>query len=208
MIAIVDYGMGNLRSVEKALLSVGARARVTSSAKDIFRADKIVLPGVGAFKNAMDGLRKRKLVEPIVMSVSEGKPYLGLCLGLQLLFEESEEFGVHKGFGILKGRVKRFRENTLKIPHMGWNQVELRNQKNGMAENSAKILKGIPDRSFFYFVHSYYVAPEDKNVVAAKTQYGIAFASIVAKDNVFACQFHPEKSQKAGLKLLENFAKI
>lgn len=206
MIAVIDYGMGNLRSVEKALLSVGARVRVTSSPDDVRRADKLVLPGVGAFKDAMDGLRKKKLIEPVVEGVREGKPYLGLCLGLQLLFDESEEFGRHKGLGILKGKVKRFR-GRMKIPHMGWNQIYKQKQKAGVAGTSVeKMLKGIPDKSYFYFVHSYYVVPSDKNVVAAKTPYGVSFASVVAKNNIFACQFHPEKSQKTGLALLKNFA--
>lgn len=208
MIAIIDYGMGNLRSVEKAFLSVGARARVTSNAKDVLRAEKIVLPGVGAFKDAMDGLRKRKLIEPLVECVKEGKPYLGLCLGLQLLFEESEEFGKYKGLGILKGKVKRFSGNV-KVPHMGWNQILLQKEKtNGTRSIAMQVLKNIPDHSYFYFVHSYYVVPSDKNVVAAKTSYGISFASIAAKDNIFACQFHPEKSQTFGLELLNNFARL
>ncbi len=204
MIVIIDYGMGNLRSVEKAFLSVGARARVSGKADDVRRADKIVLPGVGAFRDAMQGLEKRKLIEPILDAIHEGKPYLGLCLGLQLLFEESEEFGKHKGLGVLPGKVERFRLK-LKIPHMGWNQVAFARQKNG---NCAKqLLKGIPDKSFFYFVHSYYVMPEDSNVTAARTGYGIHFTSIAARGNVFACQFHPEKSQTYGLKLFKNFAR-
>lgn len=203
MIVIIDYGMGNLRSVEKAFLSVGADVRVSARPDDVRRAEKIVLPGVGAFRDAMRGLEKRKLIEPVLDGIREGKPYLGLCLGLQLLFEESEEFGKHNGLGVFHGRVKRFR-GTLKIPHMGWNQAEFATLKS--KNGASRILKGIPDKSYFYFVHSYYVKPEESGVTAARTRYGIRFTSIAARENVFACQFHPEKSQTAGLRLLKNFS--
>lgn len=199
MLAIIDYGMGNLRSVSKALEAAGAPdVRIVSEAKEILKADKIVLPGVGAMGEAIAALRRLRLIEPIKESIFR-KPFLGICLGLQLLFTESEEGGRVKGLGIFKGKVKRFSER-LKVPHMGWNQVEQRN-------TGSPILEGIPDNSFFYFCHSYYVVPEDKSIIASKTGYGKEFVSSINKDNLFACQFHPEKSQAAGLRLLKNFVR-
>lgn len=196
MIAIVDYGMGNLRSVEKGFLKVGVDAKVVTDSKAVDNADAVVLPGVGAFRDCMKNLKERSLTEPILRSIHKGKPYLGICLGLQVLFTESEEFGIHKGFDILKGKVVRFQIN-LKVPHMGWNNAKI--------QRRPPIFDGIQDEAFFYFVHSYYVVPDDNNIVATTTDYGITFASMVWKENIFATQFHPEKSQETGLKILKNF---
>ena len=196
MIAIVDYGMGNLRSVEKGFLKVGVDARVVTDPNAVDDAQAVVLPGVGAFRDCMRNLKEMSLTESIVRSIQKGKPYLGICLGLQVLFTESEEFGIHKGLDILKGKVLRFQIN-LKVPHMGWNNVRI--------QRRPPIFDGIQDETFFYFVHSFYVLPDDNDVVATTTDYGITFASMVWKDNIFATQFHPEKSQETGLKILENF---
>ena len=196
MIAIVDYGMGNLRSVEKGFLKVGVDAKVVTDSKAVDNADAVVLPGVGAFRDCMKNLEEMSLTEPILRSIQKGKPYLGICLGLQVLFTESEEFGIHKGFDILKGKVVRFQIN-LKVPHMGWNNAKI--------QKRPPIFDGIQDEAFFYFVHSYYVVPDDNNIVATTTDYGITFASMVWKENIFATQFHPEKSQETGLKILKNF---
>lgn len=210
MIAIVDYGMGNIRSVEKGFLRVGADVRVTSDPKVISDSKGIVLPGVGAFKDCMANLDKLDLLEVIKAEIAKGKPYLGICLGLQILFSESEEFGLCKGMGVFRGKVRRFKfgdttynppaKSVLKIPHMGWNTVRFINKPPIFAE--------IPDNSYFYFVHSFYVSPEDEDIIAAKTDYGIDFTSMVWKDNIFAAQFHPEKSQQLGIKVLNGFRKI
>lgn len=198
MIVLIDYGMGNLRSVAKALEAAGADdVRVSSKASVITQADKIVLPGVGAMNEAMKELKKLELVEPIRRNIFK-KPFLGICLGLQLLFSESEEGGKTEGLGIFKGKVKRFAD-TLKVPHMGWNSI--RNQKSF-------VLKDIPDNAYFYFCHSYYVEPEDKSLRETTTDYGGEFVSSICQGNLFACQFHPEKSQRLGLQLLENFLKL
>ncbi len=201
MIAIVDYGMGNLRSVSKALEHLGAEAQVTSDPQVIQRAGKLILPGVGAFPAAMRELQTRELVGPIKEAVAAGKPYLGICLGLQLLFERSEEGEAAAGLGILSGTVKRFAvAPSLKVPHMGWNEIR--------RQNECPLLNGVPDGSYFYFVHSYYADPNDRSVVALETEYGMRFAAMVWKDNLFATQFHPEKSQSIGLKLLKNFIEL
>jgi glutamine amidotransferase len=202
MIAVIDYGMGNLRSVQKALEEVGAKTRVTSDPSDLKRCNKVVFPGVGAFGDAMKELRRRGLVDPIKDAIADGKPFLGLCLGLQLLFEKSEEAPGVKGLCVLRGEVKRFRfpKNWQKVPHMGWNSIV--NKARGPG---ARILKGIPDGSYVYFVHSYYVKPKDKNSILTMTDYGIDFVSGVCKNNVYGLQFHPEKSQALGLKILKNF---
>jgi glutamine amidotransferase len=210
MIAIIDYGMGNLRSVQKAFETVGHQAVVTRDRRAIADASHVVLPGVGAFADCMANLERYGLVEPILKTVASGKPFLGICLGLQLLFTESEEFGVHKGLGLLSGRVKKFpfgdagyapkangRGSRLKVPHMGWNGVTI--------ERAAPPLKGISSGEHVYFVHSYYVEPQDASVVATMTDYGLPFVSSVWRDNIFACQFHPEKSQAAGLRIVKNF---
>ena len=191
--------MGNLRSVQKAFEKCGARAVVSSRPRDIERAGKIVLPGVGAFTHAMRELKKLKLVGPLRKKILSGTPYLGLCLGLQLLFEKSEEGARVAGLGIIPGRVKKFRTN-LKVPHMGWNTVSTR--------KGCPLFKGKGKDDHFYFVHSYFGAPEDKSWIAGTTEYGRKFCSAVWKGNVFATQFHPEKSQAAGLRLIKNFIKL
>jgi imidazole glycerol-phosphate synthase subunit HisH len=196
MIAIVDYGMGNLKSVEKGFKKVGVDALVTSEPRVVDNADAVVLPGVGAFKDCIRNLSDLSLTEAVVTSINKGKPFLGICLGLQVLFSESEEFGTCKGLDIFRGKVVRFQEG-LKVPHMGWNTVKI--------VRKPPILSGIEDVSFFYFVHSFYVVPEDRGVIATTTDYGAEFTSMIWKDNVFATQFHPEKSQGLGLKILKGF---
>jgi glutamine amidotransferase len=200
MIAIIDYGMGNLRSVEKGVARAGYPTLVTSDPGKILSADGVVLPGVGAFGACMENLASRGLVATIRAAVESGRPFLGICLGLQLLFDESEEFGPVAGLGILPGRVVRFgglELEGLKIPQMGWNRLHIRQR---VAE-----LAAIDDGAYVYFVHSYYVVPADPALVAASTEYGVEFAAAVAWKNVFACQFHPEKSQSVGLRILESF---
>ena len=201
MIAIIDYQMGNLRSVQKGFEKVGHAAVITSDAAELARADKIVLPGVGAFADAIAELRRRELVEPIRAAVASGKPFLGICLGLQLLFDVGHEDGTHEGLGVLRGEVRRFEVPAeFKVPHMGWNQ--------GRIVRRAPVLEGIADGAHFYFVHSYYVVPEDPNLVAIETDYHRPFCAAIWRDNLFATQFHPEKSQTDGLKLLKNFAEL
>ncbi|MEP7151926.1 MAG: imidazole glycerol phosphate synthase subunit HisH [Nitrospira sp.] len=198
MIAIIDYGMGNLRSVHKAFEAVGHQAVVTREARIIADASHVVLPGVGAFGDCMANLEQYELIDPIRAAIQSGKPFLGICLGLQLLFTESEEFGTHKGLGIIPGRVRKFvLDTTLKVPHMGWNEIEI--------VRPAPPFEGVRTGSHCYFVHSYYVEPADVCVTAAITEYGHPFASAVWKDNIVACQFHPEKSQAIGLQLIKNF---
>ena len=200
MIAIIDYGMGNIRSVEKGFQKAGADVKVTQDPRDINNADGVVLPGVGAFRDCMKGLEDLNLSNAVIETIKKGKPFLGICVGLQILFSESEEFGTSRGLDIFKGRVVRFQSSDLKIPQMGWNQLNI--------INSNALFKGIPDKSYFYFVHSYYVVPEDKGIISTTTDYGIDFTSSVCSDNVYAVQFHPEKSQTLGLKVLENFSNI
>ena len=189
--------MGNLRSVQKAFEVCGAKPKVTSSPADIEKADKIILPGVGAFGQAMHELKKMKLIGALKDKIKSGAPYLGLCLGLQLLFSSSEE-GHVKGLGILPGKVKRFSAKSLKVPHMGWNTVSAR-------KKNCPILKSVHATDYFYFVHSFYAAPEEKDVMLTSTRYGLEFCSSVWKGNIFATQFHPEKSQSAGLNIIKNF---
>lgn len=196
MIGIIDYGMGNLKSVEKGFLKVGIEAKIINKPKEIEDVKGIVLPGVGAFRDCMKNLNALSLIQPIINSIQKGKPFLGICLGLQILFTESEEFGRHEGLNIFKGRVLRFQIN-LKVPHMGWNTVKLL--------KDVPLFNGINNESFFYFVHSYYVVPEDEDIISGITDYGISFTSMIWKENVIATQFHPEKSQTVGLKLLKNF---
>ncbi len=206
MIAIVDYGMGNIRSVEKAFAKIGTEAKVTSDPKALTDSCAIVLPGVGAFRDCMKNLDKLRLLDVIVREVRKGKPYLGICLGLQILFSESEEFGICRGLDLCKGRVTRFRFDgrpgfqDLKVPHMGWNTVRF--------QRIPPAARGVSDGSYFYFVHSYYVVPEDETIVAGRTDYGIDFVSMVWNENIVATQFHPEKSQQAGLRLLEGFSRL
>ena len=198
MIVVVDYGMGNLRSVSKALEKVGLDVKVSSDPKDVREANAIVVPGVGAFGDAIHNLQRFGLLEEIIKSIEKGKPYLGICLGLQILFEYGYEFGEHEGLGVLKGKVIRFPEKEgYKVPHMGWNQLWLKKTEG--------LFSDIKEGEFFYFVHSFYVVPEESEVIASITDYSVDFCSAIQKDNVWAVQFHPEKSQKAGLKLLENF---
>ncbi len=241
MIAIIDYGMGNLRSVEKAFGRVGFETVVTDKSEIIDRSEKIVLPGVGSFKDAKDGLSERNLIEPIVNHIKKGRLFLGICLGLQLLFTRSTEGGECKGLNIVAGEVIRFEpahphspasllpqgssgassgghsggeekkeesskrlfgENNhkLKIPHMGWNEIQIKKK--------VSILNGLPDHSFMYFVHSYYVIPDRDDIIATETEYGISFVSMISIDNIFATQFHPEKSQRYGLTILKNFGEL
>lgn len=199
MIAIVDYGMGNLRSVQKAFEKIGVTARIVPFPRDLEHARGIVLPGVGAFGQAMENLRAIGWDVALRESVTRGKPLLGICLGMQLLFESSEEMGQHEGLGVLRGAVKRF-GGTLKVPQMGWNQIHI--------QQPSALLREVPDGSYAFFVHSYYCAPRDKSIILATTDYGIEFASIVGQGNVFGAQFHPEKSQRVGLKMLANFAEF
>ncbi|MGI8981852.1 MAG: imidazole glycerol phosphate synthase subunit HisH [Pirellulaceae bacterium] len=198
-IAIIDYQMGNLRSVQKGFEKVGHEAVITSDPAELAKAERIVLPGVGAFGDAIAELRRRKLVEPIKEAVASGKPFLGICLGLQLLFDVGYENGEYEGLGILRGKCIRFDlSQEFKVPHMGWNR--------GTIKQPAPILRNTPDGTFFYFVHSYHIVPEDPRLVAIETDYGHPFCAAVWKDNLFATQFHPEKSQGEGLKLLRAFA--
>lgn len=240
MIAIIDYGMGNLRSVEKAFERVGFDTAITDKPEIIEKSEKIVLPGVGAFKDAKDGLEERDLVEPIVNHINKGKPFLGICLGLQLLFTRSTEGGECEGLNIVAGDVVRFGHakllsrspassllqgcrgansgeysdriekkkspkilfgnHKLKIPHMGWNEIQIK--------KDVPILNGLPDNSFMYFVHSYYVIPENDDIIATETEYGTTFVSMISTENIFATQFHPEKSQRYGLMILKNFGEL
>lgn len=191
--------MGNLRSIQKALEFLDYRAEVTDDKNKINGASAVVLPGVGAFPRAMEELKKRDLVETVKDGVSSGKPFLGICLGMQILFEESDEFGSSQGLGIVQGKVKRF-SDKLKIPHMGWNEIELIKRPDFMED--------FPKKSFMYFVHSYYCEPKDKKIILTKTSYGKNFVSSICRDNLIACQFHPEKSQKLGLEFLNNFGRL
>jgi len=199
MIAIIDYGMGNLRSVQKGFEKIGSEAIITADPRIILEADKIVLPGVGAFRDCM-----RNLEEPLLTVIRQGRPFLGICVGMQLLFTDSTEFGLCKGLGVIPGHVLRFPEKMrdggeeLKVPHMGWNQLTFRQRP--------PLFAGISDNANVYFVHSYYTQPDDSDVIATTTSYGIEFCSAVWKDNIVATQFHPEKSQNIGLALLRNFA--
>jgi glutamine amidotransferase len=201
MIAIVDSGSGNLRSVEKALAHVGGAPVLTSDPDRIRRADRVVVPGQGAFGQMMAAIEERGLDQALREVIAAGRPYLGLCLGLQVLFDDSEEQGPVAGLGFIRGKVVRFRprEPRYKVPHMGWNQVT-------RVHADEPLLRGIPAEAYFYFVHSFYVVPDDPAVVALTCSYDVPFAAAVRKDNLFACQFHPEKSQAVGLKLLQNFA--
>ena len=197
MIAIIDYGMGNLRSVHKAFEAVGAKVQVTHLVGEILKADKVVLPGVGAMGPAMQKLEELALTGPIRKVIQDGKPFLGICLGMQLLFESSSEGGFAQGLRILKGSVERFTD--LKVPHMGWNQVKVE-------PAGREIFKGLSSGENLYFCHSYYVKPQEASINAGITNYGIDFTSAVHRDNIWGVQFHPEKSQKAGLQILKNFA--
>jgi glutamine amidotransferase len=201
MIAIIDYGMGNLRSVQKGLERVGFEAVVTRDVGRILSARGVVLPGVGAFSACMENLGKFGLIEPIRKIVREKRPFLGICLGFQLLFSESEEFGKQAGLDLFPGKVIGFRaDENLKVPHMGWNRIE--------KKNDSRFLEGIASGDYLYFVHSFYVVPDDESIVATTTDYGASFVSSIATETLFACQFHPEKSQELGLRILANFGRF
>jgi len=208
VIAVIDYGMGNLRSVQKALEYVGAKVVVTNDPDLIVSADSVVLPGVGAFKDCMANLTQLKLVDPIRKFIDGGKPFLGICLGLQVLFEESEEYGPVAGLGVLPGKVMKFANASsetkggppIKIPHMGWNNIEVKKK--------TPLFDKLGAEPYFYFVHSYYVVPEDQSMVATVTNYGVEFVSGIQYKNIYAFQFHPEKSQTMGLSLLERFSNL
>ncbi len=206
MIAVIDYEMGNLHSVIKGFEKVGGEVKIVTTPQEIADADKVVLPGVGAFRDAIAALQTKGLVEPIQQAIQSGKWFLGICLGLQLLFEVSYEEGEYEGLGVIPGDVRKFdfsghpQEKTLKIPHMGWNSLTI---KPGVP-----LYREIPDEAFVYFVHSYYVAPRDPEVAATITHHGIDFVSSISKDNVMATQFHPEKSQNLGLQILKNFVEL
>ena len=201
MIAIIDYDAGNLRSVEKALLSLGEEVLVTRDREELLAADKVILPGVGNFGDAMEKLKAYDLVRVIQELVERGKPFLGICLGLQLLFERSDEAPGVEGLGILKGEILRIPDKEgLKVPHIGWNSLHL--------QNEGRLFRDLPEGSYVYFVHSYYLKAADPQIVKATTEYGVTIDASVEQGNVFACQFHPEKSSRVGLRILENFAKL
>lgn len=201
MVAIIDYGAGNLSSVKKALDYLGAESEITQDKEKILSASHVILPGVGSFGDAMKSMAERGLVEPVKQAARSGKPFLGICLGLQLLFESSEESKGVEGLGLIKGKIVQIpRDNGLKVPHIGWNSVKI-NQKNG-------IFSGIEDGSYFYFVHSFYLKDAEPDAVAATTEYGVDIECAVQKGNLCATQFHPEKSSRLGLQLLENFLKM
>lgn len=201
MIAIIDYEVGNLRSVEKAFSFIGCEAAVSSDRDFILKADAVVLPGVGAFADAMENLKKHGMIDVIKTVIDSGKPFLGICLGMQLLFEYSEEGGENvQGLNILKGAIRQIPQDmNLKVPHMGWNLLNLK--------GNSPLFSGLPQNPYVYFVHSYYLDTSDKEIVIAETSYGITFSVAVQKNNVFATQFHPEKSGEIGLEILRNFAK-
>ena len=201
MIAIIDYDAGNLRSVEKALLSLGEEVLVTRDRTELLAADKVILPGVGNFGDAMEKLKAYDLVRVIHELAERGKPFLGICLGLQLLFERSAEAPGVEGLGILKGEILRIPDGEgRKVPHIGWNSLHL--------QNGGRLFEGLPEGAYVYFVHSYYLKAENPEIVKAATEYGVTIDASVEQGNIFACQFHPEKSSQVGLKILENFAKL
>ena len=205
MLAIVDYGRGNLRSVQNGFRQVGVNAEISENPETVAKADGVVFPGVGAFRDCMQNLASRGLDEALRQVIHEGKPVLAICVGMQALLSESDEFGITPGLDIVAGQVRRFpqrfdADNRLKVPHMGWNQLRF--------HRSCPLLKGLPDQVYTYFVHSYYAVPAEPAVVAASTDYGIEFASVLWRDNLYATQFHPEKSQSWGLRILRNFADL
>lgn len=199
MIAVIDYGAGNLRSVVNAITRLGYHSKITSDPGDVINAQAVILPGVGAAANTMESLKALGMVAPIRQFIAEGRPFFGVCIGLQVLFTSTEEGGWHECLGIISGQVKKL-PSGLKIPHMGWNQVR--------QKVSHPVFEGIPDEANFYFVHSYYVAPDDKSLVAGETNYGIPICSVIARGNLVATQFHPEKSGEFGLKMYDNFIRL
>lgn len=206
MIAIIDYGMGNLRSVQKGFEKIGAEAVVTADPKLLSEAERVVLPGVGAFRDCMHNLEQGGFIEPLLKVITEGRPFLGICVGMQMLFTDSVEFGLHNGLNIIPGHVLRFPETmkyadeTLKVPQMGWNQLHFKRRPPAF--------DGVSEGANVYFVHSYYVKPDDASVISTTTDYGFEFCSSVWQDNIVATQFHPEKSQEVGLRILKNFAEM
>jgi imidazole glycerol-phosphate synthase subunit HisH len=206
MIAIIDYGMGNLRSVQKGFEKIGSEAIITDDPQVVLQAERVVLPGVGAFRDCMHSLEQGGFVEPILKVIAEGKPFLGICVGMQLLFTDSVEFGLYSGLNVIPGHVLRFpdgmtvADEKLKVPQMGWNQLCFKRRPPAF--------EGVDNDSNVYFVHSYYAKPDDSGVIATVTDYGIEFCSSVWQDNVVATQFHPEKSQAVGLRILKNFAEL
>ena len=205
MLAIVDYGRGNLRSVQNGFRQIGVTAEISDDPDTVAKANGVVFPGVGAFRDCMQNLAARGLDEALRQVIREGKPVLAICVGMQALFSESDEFGITQGLDIIAGQVRRFprrvdAENPLKVPHMGWNQLRFL--------RLCPLLNGLPDRVYTYFVHSYYAVPAEPAIVAASTDYGIEFASVLWRDNLYATQFHPEKSQSWGLRILRNFAEL
>jgi imidazole glycerol-phosphate synthase subunit HisH len=198
VIGIIDYGRGNLRSVEKAFLRLGYPARILESPDELDHVQGIILPGVGAFADAMHALEEKEWIQPLLRYAESGRPFLGICLGMQVLFEVGEEHGEHKGLGLLPGRVVKFPVGG-KVPHMGWNNVT--------QVKSCILMEGIPDEAYFYFVHSYFASSEDEEILVGMSDYGVRFPALVGRDNVWGAQFHPEKSSPWGLKLLENFGK-
>jgi glutamine amidotransferase len=202
LIAIIDYGVGNLASVEKAVKFIGFDASVTGDADKILKADAVLLPGVGAFNDAMNNLKKTNIIDAIKSVINDDRPFLGICLGMQMLFDYSEEGGGNvEGLGIFDGSVKQFPDmSNLKVPHMGWNSISLK--------DDCKLFKGLPENPYVYFVHSYCVDAKDRDIVIATTEYGIEFDSAVGRKNVFATQFHPEKSGETGLEILKNWAQL
>lgn len=202
MIAIIDYGMGNIHSVQKAIQSLGGDAQVVDNPGSLKDASAVVLPGVGAFDDAMAELKRKGLIAPIKEWITNKKNFLGICLGMQILFEESEEAEEQVGLGILKGKIKRFSSKTgLKVPHIGWNGLEVKNK-------NCPLLKDVADNSYVYFCHSYYLLSDERNIVAATSDYGVDFSAVIWQDNIYGVQFHPEKSQSTGLKILKNFIEL
>ena len=200
MILVIDYGMGNIRSVVKAFEKYSDNVVVSGNPEDINKADAVVLPGDGAYAMAMKHLHEKKLIDPLKKYINENRPFLGICLGFQLLFSESEEFGGSKGFNIIPGRVEKFKTNGFKVPHMGWNEVNLKNR--------SKYLEGVNNKSYFYFIHSFYPLIDDESWIVGTVEYDKEFVCMVGKGNVLATQFHPEKSHEVGLRIIKNFIKL
>ena len=201
MISIINCGINNLRSVEKAFEHLGHSVRIAETPDDVAKADRLVLPGVAAFGSTMDALREAELVEPIIEKITSGTPILGICVGQQLLFDWSEELGLHAGLSVVSGKVRRFPpEANVKVPHIGWSALEF--------PRETKLFRGLESGEMVYFVHSYFAVPDDENVVAATANHGVRFCASIERDNVMAVQFHAEKSSRAGLQILENFARI
>jgi len=208
MIVIIDYGMGNLKSVENSALFLGKRVKISGSPAIIRKAERIIFPGVGHFGRAVGELKKRRLFALLKQKIAEGIPFLGICLGMHLLMEKSQEAAGVKGLGVIKGEVRKFTVKKLIVPHMGWNRVQIKEKGKRKKEEEAKLFRGVKDESFFYFAHSYYCKPKERRVILSTTTYGHKFASSLHKENIWAVQFHPEKSQKLGLKVFDNFFKL